>query len=48
MFVYIEVVYDNETAASVANGMEYERHLNSTDNPFTALYSLTDALKSTH
>lgn len=48
MFTFIEAVYGNETATSVANGMAYERHLNSTDDPFAALYGLTDALNSTN
>ncbi|KAF8854238.1 class I glutamine amidotransferase-like protein [Acephala macrosclerotiorum] len=45
---FIEAVYGNATATSIANGMEYVRHLNSTDDPFAALYGLTDANNSTN
>jgi len=41
-------VYGNETAEGIANAMEYRRQLNSTDDPFAALYNLTDAANSTH
>lgn len=45
---FIEAVYGNATATSIANGMEYVRHLNSTEDPFAALYGLTDANNSTN
>lgn len=44
---WIEFVYGNETATIFSNGMEYERYLNSTEDPFAALYGLTDAGNST-
>jgi transcriptional regulator GlxA family with amidase domain len=40
---FIEYVWGNSTATTVANYMEYEGHLNSTEDPFAALYGLTDA-----
>ncbi|KUJ24687.1 class I glutamine amidotransferase-like protein [Mollisia scopiformis] len=45
---FIDTVYGNTTATSVANYMEYERHPNSTDDPFAPLYGLTDANNSTN
>ena len=41
-------MYGNGTAEGIANAMEYKRQLNSTDDPFAALYNLTDAANSTH
>ena len=35
---FLEAIYGNETAMTIANTMEYERHTNSTDDPFAALY----------
>ena len=35
---FLEAIYGNETATTIANTMEYERHTNSTDDPFAALY----------
>ncbi|CZR70004.1 related to ThiJ/PfpI family protein [Phialocephala subalpina] len=45
---FIEAVYGNMTATSIANGMEYVRHLNSTDDPFAALNGLTNVNNSTN
>jgi transcriptional regulator GlxA family with amidase domain len=45
---FLEAIYGNETATTIANAMEYEGHTNSTDNPFAALYRLTDANNSTN
>jgi transcriptional regulator GlxA family with amidase domain len=73
MIAFIEAIYSNATATTVANGIEYdhvlyhspicclvkrgntdfwspryERHLNSTEDPFAALYNLTNANNSTN
>jgi hypothetical protein len=47
MIAFIEAVWGNDTATTIANGMEYVRHPISTDNPFAALYNLTDANNGT-
>lgn len=41
LFGWIAAVYGEPTAAGVANGMEYERHLNASWDPFADLYNLT-------
>jgi transcriptional regulator GlxA family with amidase domain len=41
LFAWMEAVYGNATATGVANGLEYERHLNSSWDPFADLYNLT-------
>lgn len=48
VLAWIELVYGNATATQVANFMEYERHLNSTEDPFAVLYGLTDESNSTN
>ncbi|PMD30668.1 DJ-1/PfpI family protein [Hyaloscypha variabilis F] len=45
---WIEAVYPPEAATNVANGMEYVRNSNSTNDPFAALNGLTDANNSTN
>ena len=38
---WIEEVFGKELATVVANGMEYERHLDSSNDPFAELWNLT-------
>jgi len=45
---WIASVYGDSVAQGISDGMEYIRHTNSTDDPFAALYNLTDAGNSTH
>ncbi len=40
LFAWMEAVYGNATATRVANSLEYERHLNSSWDPFADLYKL--------
>lgn len=40
LFAWLEAVYGNATATRVANSLEYERHLNSSWDPFADLYNL--------
>lgn len=40
---WVEAVYGSETASWIANGMEYERHQDSTNDPFAKLYNLPGA-----
>lgn len=40
LFAWIEAVYGNATATGVANSLEYERHLNSSWDPFADIYHL--------
>lgn len=47
MIAFIGHIWGNSTAVTVANGMEYVRHPVSTDDPFAALYNLTDANNGT-
>ncbi|KUJ15122.1 class I glutamine amidotransferase-like protein [Mollisia scopiformis] len=48
MLAWISAVYSEANATGIANGMEYERHMNSTDDPFATLHGLTDANNSTN
>jgi transcriptional regulator GlxA family with amidase domain len=48
LFAWMGVVYGIVTATEIANFMEYERHLNSTDDPFAVLYGLTNKKTSTN
>jgi len=41
MLAWIADVYGEETATGIANGMEYERHLDPNWDPFAELYNLT-------
>ena len=43
ILAWIESIYGNATATDIANGMEYERHLNASWDPFADLYNLTRA-----
>lgn len=45
---WIAAVFGEAKAVSVANGMEYHRQTNSTDDPFSALYGLTNEKNSTN
>ncbi|PVH82148.1 class I glutamine amidotransferase-like protein [Cadophora sp. DSE1049] len=45
---WIASVFGEAKAVSVANGMEYHRQTNSTDDPFSALYGLTNEKNSTN
>jgi transcriptional regulator GlxA family with amidase domain len=40
---WIDHVWGSAWATNIANGMEYERHLNASWDPFAELYNLTDA-----
>lgn len=40
LFAWMEAIYGNDTATEVANGLEYERHLNSSWDPFADLNHL--------
>lgn len=39
---WIADVFGEEIAKGIANGMEYERHLDPSWDPFAELYNLTD------
>ncbi|KAH7355088.1 class I glutamine amidotransferase-like protein [Rhexocercosporidium sp. MPI-PUGE-AT-0058] len=45
---WIASVFGEAKAVDVANGMEYHRQTNSTDDPFAGLYGLTNAKNSTN
>ena len=42
LLAWMDAVYGRATATQIANHMEYERRLDSTDDPFAAIYGLTD------
>ena len=48
LLAWIEAVYGHATATQITNFMEYERHLNSNDDPFADLYGLTNEKISTN
>ena len=37
---FMDDVFGKETTKSVADGMEYERHLDANEDPFATLYGL--------
>ena len=41
-FAWMAAVFGDETAADVANGMEYVRHLNASDDPFAEINGAED------
>ncbi|CZS99940.1 related to ThiJ/PfpI family protein [Rhynchosporium graminicola] len=45
---FVTEVFSEAATVKVANGLEYIRHTNSTDDPFAALYGLTNEKNSTH
>ncbi|KAH7370367.1 class I glutamine amidotransferase-like protein [Rhexocercosporidium sp. MPI-PUGE-AT-0058] len=45
---FVAEVYSEAAAVKVTNMLEYERHTNSTDDPFAGLYGLTNEKNSTN
>ena len=48
MVAFIAAKFGEAKAVRVVNNMEYHRQTNSTEDPFAALYGLTNAKNSTN
>jgi transcriptional regulator GlxA family with amidase domain len=47
IYAYVNFLYGPDFATNIANYLEYERHLNSSDDPFAAIWNVPGATRRT-